>query len=165
MLCIVYVCMYVCVYIYLSLSLSIYIYIYNSAHPSLSPSAVNAKYMSGIAQWSSSHEAHRWGTMGYWGMRTRMSDPLGGRQTWRAPRWTTANLRTRILDFRGLDSGIILMSRVWSLLAQTEFAGKFESTILSMDNLSRETERNKPAVRAESRHASQVPQDPLAWSY
>ena len=44
----------------------------------------------------------------------------------------TANLLTKILDFRGFDSGRILSSQ-----AHREFPGKFESSNLRRDNLSR----------------------------
>ena len=45
----------------------------------------------------------------------------------------TANLRTKILDFKGFDS-----SRIFNLRGDSEFPGKFESTNLGRDNLGRE---------------------------
>ena len=49
--------------------------------------------------------------------------------------FVTANLRTKTLDLSGLDSSVILMY-IWKL------SGKFESSNLSRDHLSRETGRN-----------------------
>ena len=53
----------------------------------------------------------------------------------------TANLRTKILDFRGFDSSIILVLRGWNSQAHGEFLGWFESSNLSRDNLSWEIGR------------------------
>ena len=53
----------------------------------------------------------------------------------------TVNLRTKILDFRGFDSSRIL---ILNSQAQREFPGKFESSNLSRDNLSREIGRGSP---------------------
>ena len=50
----------------------------------------------------------------------------------------TANLHTKILDCRGFDSSRILIVRGRILMLMREFPGKFESTNLSRDNLSRE---------------------------
>ena len=52
-----------------------------------------------------------------------------------------ANLRTKILDFRGLDSSRILSFKGWNPQVQRGFPGKFESTNPSGDNLSREIGR------------------------
>ena len=52
----------------------------------------------------------------------------------------TANLRTKNMDFRGLDSNIILLLR-GEILMSTEFPGSLESTNLSRDNLSGEIGR------------------------
>ena len=52
-----------------------------------------------------------------------------------------ANLRTKILDFRGFDSSSILILRVGILLSigvHRESPRHFESTNLSRENLSRE---------------------------
>ena len=57
------------------------------------------------------------------------------------PRGSAANLRTKILDFGGLDSRIILILRGGILNVHREFPGKSESTNLSRDNLSREIGR------------------------
>ena len=51
----------------------------------------------------------------------------------------TANLRTKILDFRGFDSSrIIINFKGWSSHDQREILRSFESTNHSRDNLSRE---------------------------
>ena len=42
----------------------------------------------------------------------------------------TANLRTKILDFRGFDSGRTLISRGGMLMSMGDFPGSFESTII-----------------------------------
>ena len=59
----------------------------------------------------------------------------------RAPRAGTANLRTKILDPRGFDSSIIVKFRAGILMSIGNFPGKFESTNLSRDTLSREIGR------------------------
>ena len=53
----------------------------------------------------------------------------------------TANLRTKILGFRGLDASANLNVKGWTSHAHREFPAKFESTNLSRDNLSREIGR------------------------
>ena len=45
-------------------------------------------------------------------------------------------LSFQILDFGGLDSSIIFISRGWDSDVRREFPGNYESTNLSMDNLS-----------------------------
>ena len=52
----------------------------------------------------------------------------------------TANLLTNIMDFRGFDSSIILISR-GDIPFRRGLPGKFESTNLSRDNVSREIGR------------------------
>ena len=52
----------------------------------------------------------------------------------------TADLRTKILDFRGSDSGIINFQG-WNSQAHRELPGKFELSNLSRDRLSREIGR------------------------
>ena len=52
--------------------------------------------------------------------------------------WRTANLRAKILDFGGFDSCRILMLRGGIPRPIGNFPGKFESTNLSRDNLSRQ---------------------------
>ena len=59
------------------------------------------------------------------------------------PLMPTANLRTKIMDFRGLYSSLILIKRGNSRVHR-EFPGKFESSNLSRGNLSREMGRNEP---------------------
>ena len=54
---------------------------------------------------------------------------------------STANLRTKIMDFRVLDSSIILMLRGGLFHVHREYPGKFESSNLSRDILSREIGR------------------------
>ena len=55
----------------------------------------------------------------------------------------TANLPTNIMDFRGFDSRIILILRGGILMSvHREFPGKFESSNLSRDNVSREIGRS-----------------------
>ena len=54
---------------------------------------------------------------------------------------TSANLRTKIPDFRGLDSSIILILRGGILMSIGNLQRKFGSTNLSRDNLSREIGR------------------------
>ena len=51
--------------------------------------------------------------------------------------WLTANLRTKILDFRGLDTSIILIMMGGNLHVHRGCPGKSESTNLIRDNLSR----------------------------
>ena len=51
---------------------------------------------------------------------------------------STANLRTKILDFRGFDSNIILVLRGGILMSIGYFPEVVESTILSRDSFSRE---------------------------
>ena len=48
----------------------------------------------------------------------------------------TANLRTKTLDFRGFDSGVILIVKGWNFHAHWEFPRNYESTNLSRDNVS-----------------------------
>ena len=50
-----------------------------------------------------------------------------------------ANLRTKTLDFEGFDSSRIFKG--WNSHVDREFLGKFESTNVSRDNLSREIGR------------------------
>ena len=54
---------------------------------------------------------------------------------------STANLRTKIPDFRGFDSSIVLIIKGWNSEIHGELSEKFESTILSRDNSSREIGR------------------------
>ena len=53
----------------------------------------------------------------------------------------TADLRIKMLDFRGFASSRIFSFRGWNSHAQKEFPGNFESNNLSRDNLSREIGR------------------------
>ena len=53
----------------------------------------------------------------------------------------TADLRTKILDFRGFDSSILLISRAGMLMSNRQFPGKSEATNLSRESLSREIVR------------------------
>ena len=53
----------------------------------------------------------------------------------------TANLRTKILDFGGLDSSRILSLRGGILMSIGNFPGNLQSTNLSSDYLSREIGR------------------------
>ena len=53
---------------------------------------------------------------------------------------TAANLLTKILDFRGFDSSIILI-KGWNSDVHRGFPGKLESSNLSRDNISREIGR------------------------
>ena len=53
----------------------------------------------------------------------------------------TANLCTKILDFRGFDSGRILILRGWNSHVHRESPRNFESRNLSRDNLNWETGR------------------------
>ena len=58
------------------------------------------------------------------------------------PPLCTSNLRTNIVDFRGFDSSIMFINRKgWNSHVHREFPGKFESSYLSRDNLSREIGR------------------------
>ena len=54
---------------------------------------------------------------------------------------STANLRTRILDYRGFELEHNLNWKGWNSQANRTFPGSFESTNLGRDNLSRETGR------------------------
>ena len=54
----------------------------------------------------------------------------------------TANLLTKILDFREFDASIILSFKGWNSHVPRGFPGNYESTNLSMHNLSREIGRN-----------------------
>jgi len=57
----------------------------------------------------------------------------------------TANLRTKILEFRVFDSNIIRIKfKGWYSHVHSEFPGKFESINFSRDNLSREIVRRVP---------------------
>ena len=60
----------------------------------------------------------------------------------------TPNLRTKIIDFRGFDSSIVLIWRFqgWNSQAHSGFPGKFESSNLSRDNLSTEIGRSPGPV-------------------
>ena len=60
-------------------------------------------------------------------------------------RAATANLRTKIPDFRGFDSSRTLILRDGIFQAHGKFHGKFESSDLSGDNLSREIRRTSGA--------------------
>ena len=52
------------------------------------------------------------------------------------------NLPTNIVDFRRFDSSIVLIDlKGWNSQAHRESAGKFESSSVSMDNVSREIGR------------------------
>ena len=53
----------------------------------------------------------------------------------------TANLRTNILDFRGFDSSIIVILRGRIPRPIGDFTGKFESSNLGRDDVSREIGR------------------------
>ena len=53
----------------------------------------------------------------------------------------TANLRTKILDFRGFDSNLNLNFKGWKSYVHREFPGKFEPTKLNRESLSREIAR------------------------
>ena len=55
--------------------------------------------------------------------------------------YASANLRTKILDFRGFDSSRILVLRGGILMSIGEIPSNCESTNLSRDNLSREIGR------------------------
>ena len=55
----------------------------------------------------------------------------------------TTNLRTKIVDFRGFDSSRILVLRGGIPRPTGNFPGKFESSNLSRDNVSREIGRKK----------------------
>ena len=57
-----------------------------------------------------------------------------------------ANLRTKILDFRGFYSNIILDLEGWHSLAYKDFPKNVESRNLSRDNLSREIGRSMYSV-------------------
>ena len=59
----------------------------------------------------------------------------------------TADLRTKILDFRGSDSSIILILRGGILRPVGKFPGNYESSNLSRDNLSREIGRSTRLAR------------------
>ena len=61
----------------------------------------------------------------------------------------TVNLSAKLLDLGGFDSGGILILRGGIPRPIRGFPGKFESTNLSRDNLSRETGRNGPCVRVD----------------
>ena len=63
----------------------------------------------------------------------------------------TANLRTKILDFRGFDLIIILILRVWNSHVQREFPAKFAATNLRLDDLSRGELGVKPPFAEVSR--------------
>ena len=58
-----------------------------------------------------------------------------------AARSPPANFRTKILDFRGFDSQNLKL-KAWNSHVHREFPGKFESTILGRENLSREIGRS-----------------------
>ena len=55
----------------------------------------------------------------------------------------TANLRAKILDFKGFDSSIILISKGGIFMSKGEFPRNSESTNLIRDDLSRKIGRNK----------------------
>ena len=74
-----------------------------------------------------------------------------------APYWATANLRTKILDFRGFDSSKILISRGRILMAIGGFPGKLESTNLSREILSKEIGRTPVPRCAGPRDADHAP--------
>ena len=57
-------------------------------------------------------------------------------QTGRA-RSNTPNLPTNIVDFGGFDSSTILIQRGWNSQAHRGLPGKFESSNVSRDNVSR----------------------------
>ena len=65
-----------------------------------------------------------------------------------------ASLRTKILDFRGVDSSIILIFRGGILMSMGEFPGSFESGNLSRDNLSREIGRSSSQTAGQPAPAS-----------
>ena len=60
---------------------------------------------------------------------------------------STANLRTNIMAFRGFDYNVILIQRGWSYHVHRGFPGKFESSNLSRDNVSREIGRTSQGGR------------------
>ena len=51
-----------------------------------------------------------------------------------------------MVGFRGLDSSINLNSKGWNSQAHRELPGKFHSSNLSRDTVSREIGRNKKAI-------------------
>ena len=85
------------------------------------------------------------------GSRSRTETRTGTRPRPRTRPGTTANLCTKILDFRGFDSSIILILR-GGILMSREFPGMFESTNLRRGNLSREIgRRTRPRPRPRTR--------------
>ena len=61
----------------------------------------------------------------------------------------TPNLPTNIVDFRGFDSSTILISRGGiprPLGIPRDFPGKFDSSNVSRDNVSREIGHSQPGV-------------------
>ena len=89
----------------------------------------------------------------------------------------TPNLPTNIVDFRGLDSSIILILKGWNFQAHGEFPGMFESSNVSRDNLSREIGRMSPlgpqasnsdfqqGKNAENQRGTEVPRRRSALEY
>ena len=61
----------------------------------------------------------------------------------------TANLRTKILDFKGFDSSILdIKLKGWNSHVHAEFPQSSESTNLSRDDLSREVRRQLHSCRS-----------------
>ena len=60
-----------------------------------------------------------------------------------------ANLRTKILDFRGFDPSRISILRGGILMSMGNFPGKLESSSLSREILSREIGRRQPRLEAQ----------------
>ena len=60
--------------------------------------------------------------------------------------WITANLPTNIMDFRGFDSSIILILRGGIPRPIGDSSGKFDSSNLNRDNVSREIGINLTSV-------------------
>ena len=80
-----------------------------------------------------------------------------------------ANLRTKIPEFRGLDSSIILTFRSGIIMCIRNIPRNFESTNLSRDNLSREIGRTREKIK-EERWTSAIERAPdqyykFAWAH
>ena len=66
----------------------------------------------------------------------------------------TANLRIKILDFRGFDSSrLLILLKGWNSHVHREFPAKFESTSLCRDNHSKEIGRTSCLMRSLGRAA------------
>ena len=118
--------LYVCLYLYLCLCVFSYLYLYVYWLPSLNTDLYRLPRLWPEPPADASVAPH---------------GPTESRRAAQRQPSPTASLRTKILDFRGFDSSIILILRCGILMSTGNLPEKFESKNRGRDNLSREIGR------------------------